>query len=84
MVDNGEADDKIVAVLIGDLFWGEAKEIADLPPRLVQRLVHYFSTYKLAPGVPSRIAIGEPYGPEHAREVIRASIADYDEEFGGD
>jgi inorganic pyrophosphatase len=82
MVDNGEADDKIVAVLLGDLFWGEAREIADLPARLLQRLVHYFSTYKLEPGVPSKIAVGEPYGAEHAREVIEAAIADYDEEFG--
>jgi inorganic pyrophosphatase len=82
MVDNGEADDKIVAVLIGDLFWGDAREVTDLPPRLLQRLVHYFSTYKLEPGVPSRIAVGEPYGAEHARGVIQAAIADYEEEFG--
>ena len=81
MIDNGEADDKIVAVLVGDLFWGHVTEIAGLPAQLVQRLIHYFSTYKLVPGVPSKIAI-EPYGPEHAREVISAAIGDYAEEFG--
>jgi inorganic pyrophosphatase len=82
LIDNGEADDKIVAVLIGDLIWGDVKEIADMPARLVERLVHYFSTYKLVPGVPSRIELDAPYGPERARDVIRASIEDYDEEFG--
>ena len=81
MIDNGEADDKIVAVLVGDLFWGHVMEIAELPAQMVQRLIHYFSTYKLVPGVPSKIAI-EPYGPEHAREVISAAIGDYAEEFG--
>jgi inorganic pyrophosphatase len=82
LVDNGEADDKIVAVLIGDLIWGDVRQIGDLPTRLVERLMHYFSTYKLVPGVPSKIQLDAPYGPDRAREVIAASIGDYDEEFG--
>ena len=82
LVDNGEADDKIVAVLIGDLIWNEVTQIGDLPPRMVERLMHYFSTYKLVPGVPSDIQLDAPYGPDRAREVIAASIADYDEGFG--
>src|SRR5690606_31591184 len=53
MIDNDEADDKIIAVFEKDLFWGKATEIDELPPTLVERLTHYFSTYKLVP-VPSR------------------------------
>src|SRR5687767_15624469 len=47
LIDRGEADDKIIAVLQGDYVWGEAQDITDVPPVLIERLEHYFSTYKL-------------------------------------
>lgn len=82
MIDDGEADDKIVAVLQNDYFWSAAKDILDLPPALIERLNHYFSTYKLVPGEQNRINIEQIYGVEHALEVVRASMADYESEFG--
>ena len=57
MVDNGEADDKIIAVLENDNIWGNANDINDLPDALIERLRHYFSTYKLIPGTESNILI---------------------------
>ncbi len=83
MVDGGEADDKIVAVLVNDLFWGGAEEIGDLPSKLVERLTHYFETYKLVPGRESSATVAQAYGREHAAAVIRASMEDYDDEYGG-
>jgi len=77
LLDHGEADDKIIAVLENDLVWGGAADIADLPPILVERLRHYFSTYKLVPGEAPVIAIQETYGRDRAAEVITASLADY-------
>ncbi|MDF3011692.1 MAG: inorganic pyrophosphatase, partial [Burkholderiales bacterium] len=50
LLDRGEADDKIVAVLEGDFVWGEVRDVGELPKILVERLHHYFSTYKLVPG----------------------------------
>ena len=41
LIDRGEADDKIVAVLLGDYVWGEVQQMSDLPPVLVERLEHY-------------------------------------------
>jgi inorganic pyrophosphatase len=41
MIDNGEADDKIIAVLANDIFWEKANDVSDLPPVLVERLRHY-------------------------------------------
>ena len=82
MIDDGEADDKIVAVLQNDLVWGNARDIGDLPPALIERLQHYFSTYKLIPGQQSRVSIEPVYDREHALEVVRASMKDYEEEFG--
>lgn len=81
MVDDGEADDKIVAVLQGDLYWGSASDLADLPERMVERLVHYFSTYKLVPGQASTAAVIRTYDRAHAHRVVEAAMADYAEEF---
>lgn len=61
-IDGGEADDKIVAVLENDNIWGQVTEISDLPAILVERLRHYFMTYKLVPGKPSQFSIEKVYG----------------------
>ena len=82
LIDRGEADDKIIAVLIGDYVWGEIQELRDLPPVLVERLEHYFSTYKMVPGQASPIRIASMYDSGHAIRVIEASIEDYRESFG--
>lgn len=82
MIDNGEADDKIIAVLANDIFWEQVNDVSELPPVLVERLRHYFSTYKLVPGKESLTYIDSVYGQERAETVIRAAMADYDEAFG--
>lgn len=82
MVDAREADDKIIAVLASDAFWGDATALADLPAALIERLRHYFLTYKLVPGQPARVTIEETYDTDHAHRVVEAAIADYAEEFG--
>jgi len=82
MIDRNEADDKIIAVLRGDFVWGEAAEIDDIPAVLIERLQHYFTTYKLVPGEPPRIRIARTYGYAHAAAVIEAAMADYRDAFG--
>ena len=49
---------------------------------LVERLEHYFSTYKLVPGEPNKLQISGKYGFEHAKAVIEAARLDYLESFG--
>ncbi len=82
MIDNGEADDKIIAVLANDKFWEKANDVADLPPVLVERLRHYFGTYKLVPGKESLTYIESVYDAAHAMKVVQAAIEDYSETFG--
>ena len=77
MIDGGEADDKIIAVLENDYVWGDARDISDVPPVFIERLQHYFLTYKLVPGEPKRARIKRVYPRTHALKVIRASMADY-------
>jgi inorganic pyrophosphatase len=78
LLDRGEADDKIIAVLEGDFIWSEATDITDLPKILVERLQHYFSTYKLVPGADIQISVQGLYGLDHARKVVEAAMADYE------
>jgi inorganic pyrophosphatase len=82
IIDRGEADDKIIAVLEGDYVWGEAQELGDLPAALLERIEHYFSTYRLVPDEPPKIQVTGRYGYVAAAEVIRAAIDDYVEMFG--
>jgi inorganic pyrophosphatase len=85
MVEAGEADDKVIAVLVGDPTYGELEELAELPRAVVDRLRHYFLTYKTIPGEgESRISVDPVYGAAAARDVLAAARADYDAAFGGD
>jgi inorganic pyrophosphatase len=83
MVDGGEADDKIIAVLDNDEFYGEIQNVSELPAVLVERLRHYFLTYKLVPGKENKVVIEDIYGREQAEKVLRASMDDYIDEYGG-
>jgi len=82
MIDKGEADDKIIAVLKQDEVYGSLKDVSDCPETLINRLKHYFLTYKNMPGQESKaVEITHIYGREEAHEVIRRSIRDYDNSY---
>jgi inorganic pyrophosphatase len=82
LIDRGEADDKIIAVLKGDAAYGHAREIGDLPEALINRLKHYFLTYKRPPGAEHEpVAIAGVYGRAEACEVIERSREDYRRKF---
>ena len=83
MIDNDEADDKIIAVLENDYMFGEARSVTDVPAVLVERLQHYFLTYKIVPGHRPKAHVTRVYDRQHARKVVRAAMADYDAQFGG-
>lgn len=82
MIDGGEADDKIIAVLNNDEVYGQWDDVNDLPPSLLNRLQHYFLTYKQLPGEPPKCEITDIYGREEAFEVIHKSQLDYQEVYG--
>lgn len=82
VVDGEEADDKIIAVMANDNVWSHIDEVADLPQAIVERLQHYFATYKNMPDKNTILTIEGIYGSEHARKVVQASLDDYDEAYG--
>jgi inorganic pyrophosphatase len=83
MIDGDEADDKVVAVLDKDLGYGSIRDLPDAPTGIIDRLRHYFLSYKQIPGAgPRKVEISEVYGRDEAIEILRRSIEDYRETFG--
>ncbi len=85
MVDKNQADDKIIAVLEDDIAYGGITDIKKAPPGLIDRLKHYFLSYKRPPGSDNKkqvVEIPEVYGRKEAHEVIRRSMVDYNTTFG--
>jgi len=77
MIYGGEADDKIIAVLAQDEVY-DFDDIQDAPLRLVNRLKHYFLTYKQIPGAEApECEITHVYGAEEAKKVLELSLEDY-------
>ena len=82
MIDKGEADDKIIAILDNDEFWKKANDISEMSTALLDRLRHYFETYKRVPGHERDVRITDTYGREQALNVVKASMEDYEESYG--
>jgi inorganic pyrophosphatase len=83
MIDGEQADDKIIAVLEKDIAYSYIKNIHDCPKGLVDRLKHYFLSYKQLPEeAPRRVEIVDTYDREEARDVIARSMRDYRKKFG--
>lgn len=81
MIDKGEADDKIIAVMKGDEVYSAWTDISQVPAAMTDRLKHYFLTYKNIPGQGHTVEIAGMYGKAEAQEVIRRSLKDYAEKF---
>jgi inorganic pyrophosphatase len=82
MIDGDEADDKIIAVLQNDAMYGGWRDIPDAPSALIERLRHYFLTYKQVPGAaPPKVEITDIYDRDEAYDVINRSRADYEAHF---
>ena len=83
MIDGDEADDKIIAVLEADVTYGHITEINAAPPGLIDRLRHYFLSYKQLPqDAPRRVEITDVYDRTEAADVIRRSTEDYRARYG--
>ncbi len=84
-IDGDEADDKIIAVLKDDLAYKAYADIKDCPSSLIDRLSHYFLTYKDYPDQHQqkkrKMEITHIYGREEAHEILMLAHADYNEYF---
>ena len=81
MIDNNQADDKLIAVLNNDALYEDYRDVSDLPRKVVDRLRHYFLTYKDLPGNPADVEITHLYGRAEAMDLIARSVEDYQARF---
>jgi inorganic pyrophosphatase len=79
LIDGSEADDKIIAVLEGDDVYRNVTDVSQLPEGIIDRLRHYFLTYKEIPGVRKtpKVQVTDLYNRKVAHSVIRQSMDDY-------
>jgi inorganic pyrophosphatase len=83
MLDGNEADDKIIAVMQQDAVYGGWNDLKSVPISTIERLRHYFLTYKDAPGAAAKKSeITHVYGRSEAHDIIRRSQEDYRARFG--
>ena len=78
MLDGGEAYYKIIAVLKGDQAYGDIEDITEMPKLVIDRVRHFFLTYKDLDGAGKNVEITHVYGKEEAFEVVKRSREDYD------
>jgi inorganic pyrophosphatase len=77
LLDRGEADDKIIAVMKGDELHEQWNDITDCPDSYINRLKHYFLTYKALPDERNTTEIVNIYGRKEAHQVINRAADDY-------
>ncbi len=82
LLDRGEADDKIIAVLKDDSVYSQYSCLEDLPEGIMTRIKHYFLSYKTGPDADEpKCVVKTVYGSEKACQLIEAAQKDYREKF---
>lgn len=81
MIDQGKADDKIIAVAIGDPSVSDIQDIQALPDHLASELRHFFEEYTKLEG--KTVKIEAFLGKREAFEIITESVENYHRMFGG-
>jgi len=79
MIDQGEGDDKILAVPIADPRWKHVDDLEDVPEPIRNEIAHFFSVYKDLEK--KKVEVTGWGNAQKAREVIEASMAAYTEKF---
>jgi inorganic pyrophosphatase len=81
MIDQGEADDKIIAVAARDMSVKHLENIEELPAHTLNQLQRFFEDYKK---LENKEVVVENFLPRaEAFRIIRESIARYQDHFSG-
>ena len=75
MVDQGQPDHKVIAVLPQDPIYAERTTVADFPKHIFKMLRRFFEDYKTLEG--KEVAVDEVQSAEVAHRVIEESLARY-------
>lgn len=75
MMDEGEMDDKIIAVAVNDMSVSHIEDVSELPPHSIKELRSFFEDYKKLEN--KEVIVEDFQGKEVAIEVIKQSVIDY-------
>lgn len=79
MIDNGEQDDKVIAVAKHDMSVNYINDLSELPPHTMKEIVRFFQDYKALEH--KNVTIEQLFGRSYAYKVIQESIDLYQKEF---
>ena len=79
MIDDGDCDDKIIAVPVNDPRWDETVDLGDINKHFLKEIKHFFETYKKIED--KEVTIAKFEGKAEAMEAVRKSISLYKEKF---
>lgn len=79
MIDNGQQDDKIIAVASNDPAVNHYKEMESLPSHFIAVLKNYFEQYKVLEN--KKVEIDQFQGKQIAYKVIQKAINNYSAHF---
>ena len=79
MIDNGEIDEKIIAIPIKDPSMSEYNDISELPSHLLNEIAHFFEVYKFLED--KHTAINEIGNRDEAIHIIQKCMDAYNEKF---
>lgn len=82
MVDGESADEKIIAVPVGDPSMAEYTDISQLPQHTFSEISHFFEVYKSLEG--KITAVKSTAGRVEAQQIIKAAIQSYTHHFRSD
>lgn len=75
MIDNGEADDKIIAVAEGDMSVNHINDISEMPQHFIRELQTFFEDYKK---LENKTVVIEDFQSKFiALQIVEKAISDY-------
>lgn len=81
MIDNYEADDKILAVAADDMSVNHVESIEQLPLHFHSELKHFFEEYKTLEN--KTVLVEDFQDSDMATEILNKAVIDYKRIYGG-
>ncbi|MDP3875219.1 MAG: inorganic diphosphatase [bacterium] len=79
MIDNGEGDDKIIAVLVDDPRFDRVQDLGDINPHTLKEIEHFYSTYKKLQN--KEVEVKGFQGKEEAQAAFKEGLELYAKQY---